>query len=96
MQTFRDAKLSGEEQRKALARLAYLAFLERRIPGREGKAAQVADVAEGFHNLPLMLWRPKFRISCPRDFSVRYREKHSGREGFDYVAELDKIAQLKD
>jgi hypothetical protein len=96
MWTFRDAKLPGEEQRKALARLACLAFLETRILGREGKATQVADLAEAFHNLPLMLWRSEFSMNCQRDFFVRYREKHGAREGFDYVAELDKIAQLKD
>jgi hypothetical protein len=96
MWTFREAKLPGEEQRKALGRLAYLAFPEMRIPGREGKAAQVADLAEAFHNLPLMLWGPEFSTSCQRDFFARYREKHGVREGFDSVAEFDKIAQLKD
>lgn len=96
MWTFRDAKLPSEERRQALARLAYLAFLEMRILGRENKPAQVADLAEAFHNLPLMLWTPEFSMSCQRDFFARYHEKHGAREGFDYVAELDKIAQLKD
>ena len=95
MWTFDDAKLPNEEQRRALAYLAYKAFLEMRMLGREGKAAQVTDLAEAFHNLPLMLWRPEFSMSCQRGFFVRYGEKHGVREGFDYVAELDKIALMQ-
>lgn len=95
MWTFDDAKLPTEGQRKALAYLAYKAFLEMRMLGREGKAAQVADLAETFHNLPLILWRPEFSMSCQRSFFARYRVKHGVREGFDYVAELDKIAQMQ-
>lgn len=96
MPTFRDARLPSEAQREALSRLAYLAFLEMRILGRDNKAAQVADLAEAFHNLPLMLWSPDFSMKCQRDYFVRYHEQYGTREGFDYLAELDKIAELKD
>ena len=94
MWTFDDAQLPTEGQRKALAYLAYLAFVEMRMLGREGKAAQVADLAEALHNLPLMLWHPEFSMSCQRGFFARYQEKHGAREGFDYVAELDKITGM--
>ncbi|HEU0009728.1 MAG TPA: hypothetical protein VFT34_07930 [Verrucomicrobiae bacterium] len=92
---FADAKLPRAEQRKALARLAYLAFLEMRMLGREGKAAQVADLAEAFHNLPLMMWHPEFSMRCQRDFFARYHEKHGVRQGFNYVAALDKVRRMK-
>lgn len=96
MWTFRDARQPNNRQREALSRLAYLAFLEMRILGRENNAAQAADLAEAFHNLPLMMWTPDFSMSCQRDFIARYHEKHGVREGFDYIGEFDKIAQLKD
>ncbi|MBK7998660.1 MAG: hypothetical protein IPK15_08085 [Verrucomicrobia bacterium] len=96
MPTFCDARLPSEAQREALSRLAYLALLEMRILGRENKAAQVAELAEAFHNLPLMLWSPDFSMKCQREFFLRYHEQYGTREGFDYVAELDKIAELKD
>ena len=75
MWTFNDAQLPTEGQHKALAYLAYLAFVEMRMLGREGKAAQVADLAEALHNLPLMLWHPEFSMSCQRGFFARYQEK---------------------
>ncbi len=92
---FGDAKLPRAEQRKSLARLAYLAFLEMRMLGREGKAAQVADLAEAFHNLPLMMWQSEFSMRCQRDFFARYHEKHGIRQGFNYVAALDKVRRMK-
>ena len=92
---FPDARLPRAEQRRALARLAYLAFLEMRMLGREGKAAQVADLAEAFHNLPLMMWHPEFSMRCHRDFLARYHDKHGLREGFDYVAGIDKVRRMK-
>jgi hypothetical protein len=92
---FADAKLPRAEQRRALARLTYLALLEMRMLGREGKAAQVADLAEAFHNLPLMMWHPEFSMSCQREFFARYQEKHGVREGFNYVAALDRFRRMK-
>lgn len=92
---FLDAKLPTEKQQRALAYLAYMAFLDMRILGREGKSEQVADLAEAIHNLPLMMSRPEFSMSCQRASFVRCAEKHGVREHFDYVAELDKITQMK-
>ena len=95
MWMFDDAKLPAEDQRKALAFLACQAFLEMRLLGREGKSAQVADLAEAFHNLPLMSWAPEFSMKCQRGFFARYKAKHDIREGFDYVASLDKIVTME-
>ena len=95
MATFPDAKLPTESQRQALGELAYLGFLEMRLLGRESKPGQVADLAEAIHNLPLMMSRQEFSMSCQRASFARYHEKHGVREGFDYVAELDKVAQMK-
>ena len=92
---FADAKLPNAEQRKALIRLAYLAFLEMRMLGREGKATQAADLAEAFHNLPLMMWHPEFSMSYQRDFFARYHAKHGVRQGLNYVAALDKVRRMK-
>ena len=95
MWTFPDAKLPSENQRRALSRLAYIAFLDMRILGREGKGEQVADLAEAFHNLPLMLWTEDFSMSCQRDFLQRYQEKHGVHHpNFDYLAEFEKIAAM--
>ena len=95
MFTFDDARLPTDEQRKALASLAYKAFLEMRLLGRENKADQVADLAEAFHNLPLLLWRPEFSMKCQQDYFVRYHEKHGVREGFDYRNELENITKME-
>jgi hypothetical protein len=92
---FADAKLPAAEQRKALTRPGYLPFLEMRMLGREGKATQVADLAEAFHNLPLMMWHPEFSMRCQRDFLARYHKKHGARQGFNYVAALDKVRRMK-
>ena len=73
MWTFPDAKLPSENQRRALSRLAYVAFLDMRMLGREGKGQQVVDLAEAFHNLPLMLWTEDFSMNCQHDFLQRYR-----------------------
>ena len=95
MQTFPDAKLLGENQRRALSRLAYVAFCDMRMLGRAGKCEQVADLAEAFHNLPLMLWAEDFSMKCQRDFLQRYQNKHGVRQSeFDYLAEFEKIAAL--
>jgi len=96
MWAFADAKLLTEGQREAMARLAYLAFLEIRILGREGKAAQAADLADAFHNLPLLLWRPEFSMTCQRAAFSRYHAKYGVRDGFDYLAELDTIIKVKE
>ena len=71
-----------------------MAFCDMRILGREGKGQQVADLAEAFHNLPLMLWRPEFSMNCQRDFLSRYQEKYGVCEHFDYLAEFEKIAAM--
>ena len=95
MWTFPDARLLSENQRRALSRLAYNAFLDMRILGREGKSRQVADLAEAFHNLPLMLWSEEFSMKCQRDFLQRYQEKHGVHHpSFNYLAEFEKIAAM--
>lgn len=72
MRTFPDARLPSENQRRALSRLAYIAFLDMRILRRDGKGQQVADLAEAFHNLPLMLWTEEFSMDCQRNFLECY------------------------
>jgi hypothetical protein len=93
---FPDAKRPTANQQKALSHLAYMASLEMRILGREGKAAQVTDLAEAFHNLPLMLWHDDFSISCQRESIVRYQTGHGVTDGLDYLAEFDRIAAITD
>ena len=95
MWTFHDASLPSESQWRALSRLAYVAFCDMRTLGREGKNQQVADLAEAFHNLPLMLWTENFSMNCQRDFFLRYQKQHGVHHpSFDYLAEFEKIAAM--
>ena len=59
--------LPTDEQRKLLCDMMHHAFVEIRSLGWEGKAAQAADLADAFHNLPKEMYgwggwsKPKFR-----------------------------------
>ena len=93
--TIDDAKPPTAGQKKALVHLMYMAFVDIRALCLAGKTQQSKDLTDAFHNLPLMMGRPEFSLGVQRDFFVRYQEKHGVREGFDYVAELDKIAGMQ-
>lgn len=95
MWTVDDDKLQTEGRRKALVHLMYLAFVDLRALCLAGKTQQAKDLTDAFHNLPLMMGRPEFSLGFQRDFFARYQEKHGVREGFDYVAELNKIARIE-
>ncbi len=95
MRTVDNARLPSEGQRKALVHLMYLAFVDLRALCLTGKTQQAKDLTDAFHNLPLMMGRPEFSLDFQRNCFGRYEEKHGVREGFDYVAELDKIARME-
>jgi hypothetical protein len=91
-----DAELPDEQQRAALTYLMYTAFVDIRALCLDGKPEQAKDLAEAFHNLPLMMRHPEFSMNCQRDSFARYEEKYGVREGFDYVAKLDRIATTRE
>ena len=97
MPAFPDSMSPTEEQRRALSQLLYRAFLEVRILGHEGKAEQAGDLADTFRKLPLLMWRPEFSIEFQRDCFAHYQKMYGIRgTPFDYVTELDKIAEIKE
>ena len=80
------------EQQARLTRLLYLALLELRILGWEGKAEQVAQLADAFHNLPLHLYSPDFDWEAQRRLLAGYCERYGpGERRFNYVAAFDRI-----
>ena len=88
---FPDAKTLTERQRQKLCQMIYSAMLEMRILGRGGKAGQVADLADAFHNLPAMLWSEDFSLDFFRTFLEGYRQKYPDGWGTGYLKMLDEV-----
>ena len=80
-----------EQERKHLARLMYLAFLDVRILARAGRNEQAKDLAEAFHNIPQMMHTADFSFRVFHDFLKRYQNKYAGQLQFDYLEEWDKM-----
>jgi hypothetical protein len=82
-----------ENQRRQLCNLMVSAFLEIRALGWAGHAAQAADLADAFHNLPIHLWRDDFNIEFFRNDLLAYDKKYAGNgQVTSYVKALDRIA----
>jgi hypothetical protein len=72
----------------------YLAFLEIRILGWQGQSAQAADLADAFHNLPVLLFSDDFDWDTQRMFFEAYCAKYQGAaHRYDYVALLDRVRE---
>ena len=73
-----------------LGELIAFAFIEPRMLGWEGKAEQVADLADAFHNLPRVMFWDNFDWSMARGMMQSYLNKWPDHR-YDYVAMLDAI-----
>ena len=91
---FPDARQPTDAQRRALCRLMMDAFLHIRILGWSGKAQEAADLADAFHNLPVLMWHDGFSLRWFRDDLVRLQENTS--EAQSYVARIDEIIAMQD
>jgi hypothetical protein len=82
-----------DEQRRLLCEMMYRAFIEMRILGWGGKSEQAADLADAFHNLPIVMYRSDFSWSFFRHFLDTYQRKYPRNAGSlnDYLAMLEKI-----
>jgi len=87
---FPDSRMPSDEERRELCQMLHLALLEVRALGLEGEAAQAADLADAFHNLPSHLWSDDFSFAFFRKFLEAYDQKYAGRR-FNYVGMLDRI-----
>lgn len=86
--------LTGE-QRVRIAKLLHWAFIEIRALAAEGRAEQIGDLSDAFHNLPVeaLGWK-SWSLDVTRGMLEGYQEKYHGRQylgKFDYVRELDAI-----
>jgi len=89
---FPDSRMPTERERQQLCQILYLALLEIRGLGHDGKAEQAHDLADAFHNLPAYLWSDAFSFSFFRRFLEGYQRRYPDRaEIFDYLKMLDKI-----
>src|SRR5438874_1001108 len=89
--------LPNDKQREALCDMMYWAFLETRILGWSGRAAQAADLADAFHNLPKEVYGGALDPVIFREVLLNYQGKH-GRQAdvpgqYHYVGMLDAIFQ---
>jgi hypothetical protein len=55
MWKFDDARMPTETERQKLSRLMYVAFCDLRALALDGQTQQVKDLAEAFHNIPLLM-----------------------------------------
>lgn len=84
-------ELPTEEQRADLCEIIACAFIELRLLGWAGKAAQAADLAEAFHNLPREMYGyGRFNWQVTRGMLQWYEAKWPDQH-HRYTAMLDKI-----
>jgi len=80
-----------DAERKNLSRLMYLAFVDVRALALNGNSQQAKDLAEAFHNIPLLMYTPDFSFKVFRDFLQNYRQKYTNQARFDYLREWEKL-----
>jgi len=78
-------------QVEMLCRMMSYAFTEIRILGWEGKSKRAADLADAFHNLPILLFSDEFDWDFFRNSFLRNYQENHPLSTFNYVAMLDKI-----
>ncbi len=91
MWKFQDAKMPDERERKHLAKLMYMAFCDLRALALDGRVQQAKDLAEAFHNIPLLMHTTDFSFSAFQEFLNNYQRKHQGHLRFDYLQEWEKL-----
>ena len=88
---FEDARPLSEIERQKLSRMMYLAFCDLRALARQAQAQQAKDLAEAFHNVPLLMHTNEFSFKVFRELLERYQEKYKGHLRFDYLEEWEKL-----
>ena len=68
-----DYRMATEPERKTLSIMMSSVFCEIRLLCRQGNETQAADLADVFHNLPLMLYQEKYQQAGSRGHCGLYR-----------------------
>jgi hypothetical protein len=88
---FADARMPTETERQKLSRLLYLAFCDLRGLALDGNVRQAKDLAEAFHNIPLLMHTGDFSFTAFREFLERYQQKYTDKARFNYLQEWEKL-----
>jgi hypothetical protein len=91
MWKFDDARMPTDAERKFLSRLMYLAFVDMRALVLHGNPQQAKDVAEAFHNIPLLMYTDDFSFKVFQGFLQNYQQKYSEKARFNYLQEWEKL-----
>jgi hypothetical protein len=86
---FADARMPTETERQKLSRLMYVAFCDLRALALDGQTQQVKDLAEAFHNVPLLMHTGDFSFKAFRDFLERYQQKYADKARYNYLQEWE-------
>ena len=79
-----------ETERQKLSRLMYVAFCDLRALALDGKIQQAKDLAEAFHNIPLLMHTNDFSFKAFQDFLERYQQKYVDKARYNYLQEWEK------
>lgn len=91
MWKFDDARMPTEAERRNLSHLMYLAFIDIRALILDGQPQQAKDLAEAFHNIPLLMYKGDFSFKAFRDFWEGYQQKYSANTRYNYLQEWEKL-----
>jgi hypothetical protein len=88
---FADARMPTEIEGQKLSRLMYVAFCDLRALALDGQTHQAKDLAEAFHNIPLLMHTGDFSFKAFRDFLERYQQKYADKARYNYLQEWKKL-----
>ena len=91
MWKFDDARMPTEGERKHLSRIMYLAFVDMRALLLDNAPQQAKDLADAFHNIPLLMHSADFSFSAFRTSLDIYQKRHQGHLHIDYLQEWEKL-----
>ena len=80
-----------ETERQKLFRLMYVAFCDLRALALDGQTQQPKDLAEAFHNIPLLMHTGDFSFKTFRDFLEHYQQKYADKARYNYLQEWEKL-----
>jgi hypothetical protein len=91
MWKFDDARMPTETERQKLSRMMCLAFVDVRALILDGQPQQAKDLAEAFHNIPLLMHTGDFSFKAFRDFLENYQQKYADKARYNYLLEWEKL-----
>ena len=91
MWKFDDARMPTEVERMHLSRIMYLTFVDMRALLLSNASQQAKDLADAFHNIPLLMHSADFSFSAFRTSLNIYQDKHQGRLRYNYLQEWEKL-----